>query len=80
MDIENCYKIGYVIKPHGLKGGVTVSLDADIPNDFSSLETVFLQEAHSLVPYFIESVSLKGNPSLTPQRSPLTMTARFIGL
>jgi 16S rRNA processing protein RimM len=61
MDIENCYKIGYVIKPHGLKGGVTVSLDADIPNDFSSLETVFLQEAHSLVPYFIESVSLKGN-------------------
>src|SRR5688500_16311551 len=61
MDIENCYKIGYVIKPHGLKGGVTVSLDADIPNDFSSLETVFLQEAHSLVPYFIESVSVKGN-------------------
>jgi 16S rRNA processing protein RimM len=61
MDIEDCYKIGFVLKPHGLKGGVTVSLDADMPNDFSSLETVFLQENHNLVPYFIESVSLKGN-------------------
>jgi 16S rRNA processing protein RimM len=38
-----------------------VSIDADIPNDFSTLETVFLQEDHNLVPYFIESVSMKGN-------------------
>jgi 16S rRNA processing protein RimM len=61
MEIEDCYKIGFVLKPHGLKGGVTVSLEADIPNDFSTLETVFLQENHNLVPYFIESVSMKGN-------------------
>jgi 16S rRNA processing protein RimM len=60
MDIENCYKIGFILKPHGLKGGVTVSLDIDIPNDFATLETVFIQEDHQLVPYFIESVSLKG--------------------
>jgi 16S rRNA processing protein RimM len=61
MEIESCYKIGYILKPHGLKGGVTISVDADVPNDFSSLETVFLEENRQLVPYFIESVSLRGN-------------------
>jgi 16S rRNA processing protein RimM len=61
MEIKDCYKIGFVLKPHGLKGAVTISIDADIPNDISELETVFLQEQHHLVPYFIESISLKGN-------------------
>lgn len=61
MDIENCYKIGYILKPHGLKGGVTISLDADVPNDLTTLESVFVQEAHNMVPYFIESVSVTGN-------------------
>jgi 16S rRNA processing protein RimM len=60
MNIEDCYKIGYILKPHGLKGGVTISIDADIPNDFSKLQTVFVQESNGLVPYFIESISLKG--------------------
>lgn len=60
MDIEDCYKIGYILKPHGLKGGVTVSLDADGPADLSQLKTIFIQTAHHLVPYFIESISLKG--------------------
>lgn len=61
MDIENCFKVGYILKPHGLKGGVTVSLDSDSSSDFSSQKTIFIQSAHQLVPYFIESVSLKGN-------------------
>src|SRR5690349_16723000 len=61
MEISDCFKIGYVLKPHGLKGEVTVALDADLPDDFDTLETVFLQEGHSLVPYFIECASLKGD-------------------
>ena len=61
MDIESCFKIGYILKPHGLKGEVTISLDPDVPNDFSLLKTVFLQRNHDLIPYFIESASLKGN-------------------
>ncbi len=61
MDIADCYKIGYILKLHGLKGGVTISIDEDTPNDFETLTTVFLLQAHQLVPYFIENISLKGN-------------------
>jgi 16S rRNA processing protein RimM len=60
MDIESYYKIGMVLKPHGLKGEVTVSIDPDVPNEFSSLESVFLEKDRRLVPYFIDYVSVRG--------------------
>ncbi len=61
MDISKCYKIGFILKPHGLKGAVTISWDADAPEDLHSLSSVFLEIAGDLVPYFIESISPKGN-------------------
>jgi 16S rRNA processing protein RimM len=61
MEISECFKVGYILKPHGLKGEVTVSLDADLPQDFAAVQTVFLQLGHQLVPYFIQAVSLKGD-------------------
>jgi len=48
------------MKPHGLKGDVTISLDADAPLDFSSIESVFLEIENRYVPFFIESISLRG--------------------
>ena len=48
------------MKPHGLKGEVTVVLEGDAPNDISSLNSVFLEQNDRLVPYFIETVSGHG--------------------
>lgn len=61
MTVDACYKIGFIMKPHGLKGQVTVSLDPEAPADFDAIDTVFLQQREQLVPYFIEAISLKGN-------------------
>lgn len=61
MNIDSCYKIGLVLKPHGLKGEVTVSIDADTPNDFATLDAVFLASNERLVPYFIQHVSVRGS-------------------
>lgn len=61
MNIETCYKIGYIIKPHGLKGQVTISLDPEAPDDFTPIETIFVESHERLLPYFIEAISLKGN-------------------
>jgi len=61
MNIDTCYKIGYIMKPHGLKGEVTIALDADAPEDFSAVETIFVRIKERLLPYFIEDISLKGN-------------------
>lgn len=60
MDVESCYKIGWIFKPHGLKGEVTVMLEDDAPADFSSIDAVFLEQNNKLVPYFIETVSGQG--------------------
>lgn len=61
MNIDTCYKIGFIMKPHGLKGEVTISLDPDAPEDLSSVETVFVEVRERLLPYFIQAISLKGN-------------------
>jgi 16S rRNA processing protein RimM len=57
MDINSCFKIGWILKPHGLKGEVTIVLEDEAPDDWSSLKSVFLEQNQRLVPYFIESVS-----------------------
>jgi 16S rRNA processing protein RimM len=64
MSLEGYYLIGQVTKPHGLKGEVTVLLQPDLPNDVSSLSTVYLRMNESAVPYFIQNVSLKGNKAI----------------
>ncbi|MDL5045952.1 ribosome maturation factor RimM [Oscillatoria amoena NRMC-F 0135] len=61
MDLKDYYKVGFIMKPHGLKGEVTVSLDADSPADWNTLKSVFVLIRGQLVPHFIEQISLKNN-------------------
>lgn len=61
MNIDSCYKIGLVLKPHGLKGEVTISIDPETPNDFAALDAVFLANNERLVPYFIQHISVRGS-------------------
>lgn len=61
MNISDCYKIGFIAKPHGLKGSVTAILEHDLPNDAGSLDAVFLSQNEMLVPYFIKDISATGN-------------------
>ncbi len=60
MKVEQCYKIGKVARPHGLKGEVTVLLE-EAPADWGTLKNVFIQmRPNELVPFFIESVAVRG--------------------
>lgn len=54
MEIKDCYKIGYIVKNHGLKGGVTASMNEDLNE---TVDTVFIEINHALVPYFIKKLS-----------------------
>ena len=61
MNFNDCYKIGYISKTHGLKGEVTAVIDVD--NQWDEVTTLFLEARGSLVPYFIEKISGKaGQP------------------
>lgn len=55
------FKIGYILKPHGLKGEVTVSLDPDAPAELKPEQPVFLAHGEQWVPYFIQEISIRGN-------------------
>jgi 16S rRNA processing protein RimM len=58
MRKDDCFLLGYVIKPHGLKGEVSVLLDVDFPEDYTEMESVFLEIDQKLVPFFISAISI----------------------
>ena len=61
MNLDSYFKIGLIMKPHGLKGEVTVTLDDDLTNDITTLDSVFvLEKANSLIPFFMETISING--------------------
>lgn len=49
------------MRPHGLKGEVTISIDADSIADWENLKTIFIERKSQLVPYFIESISVRND-------------------
>jgi 16S rRNA processing protein RimM len=60
MNLKDYYKAGFIMRPHGLKGEVTISLDIDSPADWKELKLIVLEIKGRLLPYFIESVSVNG--------------------
>ena len=64
MTVEDCYQVGYIIKPHGLKGEVQILLDVDNPREYTALESVFVRQGQDLVPFFLESISINQDKAI----------------
>jgi 16S rRNA processing protein RimM len=58
MRLDDCFQLGKVTKPHGLKGEVSVWLDTDSPENYEEMESVFVLTGNKLVPFFIEYLDL----------------------
>jgi len=61
MKIEDCFQLGYIVKPHGIHGAFTISLDTDNPEYYEEMESVYVEYQQKLVPFFIESIKLSGS-------------------
>jgi len=61
MKIEDCFQLGYIVKPHGIHGAITIFLDTDDPEYYKEMESVYVEYQQKLVPFFIDSVKLVGN-------------------
>ena len=59
MNKADCFHLGYVAKLHGFKGEVSLFLDVTNPEDYKSLDAVFIELNNQLTPFFIESFKLK---------------------
>jgi 16S rRNA processing protein RimM len=59
--IQDCYLVGYITKPHGLAGEVSVFLDVDIPSEYESIPSYLVLMDNSLVPFHVKQCYLSGN-------------------
>lgn len=61
MTFDQCFNLGHVVKAVGLKGECSILLDVDDTSRYKKLESVFVEINKQLVPFFIESISLRHN-------------------
>jgi 16S rRNA processing protein RimM len=59
MDVESCFQLGYIIKPHGIQGSLWIYLDTDQPEEYEQLESVFVEINKKLIPFFINSIKIR---------------------
>lgn len=59
MHTDDCYFLGYIVKPIGLEGKYQVKLDVSEPREYIELESVFVEIHKQLVPFFIADIELQ---------------------
>jgi 16S rRNA processing protein RimM len=55
MTTEDCFRIGSILKPKGLKGELHIYVDFDGLEDID-FKSIFVEISGKLIPYFVESV------------------------
>lgn len=61
---DECYQLGKITKPFGYRGQVVFFLDVDSPEDYSGLDSVFVEVKNTLIPYFIKEININGNKAI----------------
>lgn len=63
MTLNDCYELGSIVKPHGLKGFVVAALDVDDLEAYRKLKTVLLEMPTApgkLIEYAVEKLQPQG--------------------
>ncbi|MDU0371942.1 ribosome maturation factor RimM [Hymenobacter endophyticus] len=63
MTLDDCYELGSIVKPHGLKGFVVAALDVDDLEAYRKLKTVLLEmptASGKLTEYAVEKLQPQG--------------------
>lgn len=58
MELKDCFHLGTINRIIGFSGEVSVTIDADHPEDYNKLESVFIELNEKLVPFFITSIAI----------------------
>jgi 16S rRNA processing protein RimM len=63
-DTGHYFCLGRIVKTTSWRGELVFFLDVDEPADYAGLEMVFIDIRGSLVPFFIEEISLRGDTAI----------------
>lgn len=64
IDINDCINVGFIKKPHGIKGELLVVFNGGINDSIEDLDFLFFEIDGLLVPYFIEEMTWRSDDSL----------------
>ena len=64
METKDCFYLGRVTKPWGVKGQLVLFLDVDTPEDYAELDSAFVEVKGKLLPYFFHIDQLNGNKAV----------------
>jgi len=56
MNKDNCFELGSLIKPHGLKGDLQAFWDTDNIDLYLDIESILVEQKGQLVPFFVENL------------------------
>lgn len=61
MEKDQCFYFGKVVKTHGIKGEISIRIDADEPQEYLGISFILLEIHRSLIPFFITKLGIHGN-------------------
>jgi len=61
MEKKDCFYFGKVIKTHGIKGEISIRIDADDPSYYRDLQLLLIELGKKLIPFFPEFIKININ-------------------
>ena len=58
MNIKDCFYLGTIVGNYSFKGELLVKIDSDTPENYLTLESIFVDLPTGLVPFFIKKCQL----------------------